>query len=180
MTTRRKALEWPAAQLGARAVILLGPVLGLAAAAAADIPPPGWFAALVVALALGWALLPESVLGTMALALVVAWWGAAGLGDLPAAAMPAAVALLAAHLAAVVVSYGPPELELDAPTVRLWLTRGAALCAAAPGVWLLAEVMRGRPEPPGVWVAAMVAIVVAAVIAAVAFGPPQEEPAGDP
>jgi hypothetical protein len=63
--------------------------------------------------------------------------------------------------------------------VRLWLTRAAALAAAAPLVWLLAALLRGQPEPPGVWVAAMVAIVIAAVIAAVAFGAPQEEPSVD-
>ena len=173
-----RALEWPASQLVARVLVLLGPVVGVAAAAAAGIPPPGWFAALVAALALGWACLPESVLGTMALAIVVAWWGAAGLDGLPPEAMLAALGLLTAHVAAVLVAYGPPELVVDAPTARLWLTRGATLLGAAPVVWLLAVVLRGESEPPGVWIAAMVAIVVAAVIAAVAFGPPQEEPAG--
>ncbi len=172
-------LEWPASQLVARVLVLLGPTVALGAAIAADLEPPGWFAVLVVALALGWALLPDTVLGTLVLALVVGWWGAVGSGDLPAAAIPAGAALLTAHVAATVVSYGPPELVLDASVVRLWLGRGAALAAAAPLVWLLAVLLRGQPEPPGVWVAAMVAVVVAAVIAAVAFGPPQEEPAGD-
>lgn len=172
-------LEWPTSQLLARMLVLFGPPGALAAAVAADLPPPGWYAALVVGLALGWALLPETVLGTLSLALVVGWWGAAGSGDLPAEAIPAAAALLVAHVAATVVSYGPPELALDRAVVRLWLTRAAALAAAAPLVWVLAALLRGRPEPPGVWIAAMVAIVIAAAIAAVAYGAPQEDPTVD-
>ena len=59
------ALEWSVSQLVARVVILLGPVVGLFAAAAAGVPPPGWVAALVVALSLGWAFFPESAFGTV-------------------------------------------------------------------------------------------------------------------
>ncbi len=39
---------------------------------------------------------------------------------------------------------------------------------------MLAVLVRDQPEPPGVWIAAMVAVVVAAVLATVAFAPPQE------
>lgn len=174
-----KLLEWPTSQLLARLLVLFGPSVALAAAVAADLAPPGWYSALVVALALGWALLPETVIGTLAMALVVGWWGAAGSGDLPGETIAAAAALLVAHVAATVISYGPPELALDRAVVRLWLTRGATLAAVAPLVWLLAALLRGQPEPPGVWIAAMVAIVVAAAIAAVAFGAPQEDPTVD-
>ena len=65
----------------------------------------------------------------------------------------------------VVTAYGPPEMAVDAPTVRLWVTRGAAVFGAAPIVWMLAVLVRDQPEPPGVWIAAMVAVVVAAVLA---------------
>ena len=167
-------LGWPLPLVATRLVMLLGPVAALVAAAAAGIPPPGWIAALVVALAVGWALMPESLFGTLCLGLVLAWWGIAELDGLPAESLLAAAALLAAHVAAIVTAYGPPEMDIDPATVRLWLARGALVAIAAPVVWLLAVVLRDQPEPPGVWIAAMVAIVVAAVVAAVAFGLPQE------
>lgn len=168
------SLGWPLSQLMARLLMLLGPVVGLVAAAAADVPPPGWVTALVVVLAVGWAFMPESLLGTMCLAVVLAWWGIADFTEVPAEALVAALGLLVAHVAAVLAAYGPPEMAIDTPTVRLWLTRGAAVFVTAPIVWMLAVLMRGQPEPPGVWIAAMVAVVVASLMATVAFAPPQE------
>ncbi len=167
-------LGWPLSQVVARVLMLLGPVVALVAAAFAEIPPPGWVAALVVALAIGWAFMPESLLGTLCLALVLAWWGVADLEALPPESLVAAVALLAAHVAAVVTAYGPPEMAVDGPTAQLWFGRGALVLIAAPAVWLLAAVLRDQPEPPGVWIAAMVAIAVAGLIAAVAFQPAGE------
>jgi len=167
-------LGWPVSQVVARVLILLGPVVGLVAAVVADVPPPGWVAALVVALAIGWAFMPESLLGTLCLALVLAWWGVADLVGLPAEALVAALGLLVAHVAGIVAGYGPPEMALDGPTARLWLTRGALVFAAAPVVWLFAVALNDQPEPPGVWIAAMVAVVVGAVVAAAAFGLPEE------
>ena len=158
----------------ARLLVLLGPMVGLVAAAAADLPPPGWVTALVVVLAVGWAFMPESLLGTLCLAMVLAWWGVADFRAVPAEALVAALGLLVAHVAAVVTAYGPPEMAIDTPTARLWLTRGAAVFTTAPIVWMLAVLMRDQPEPPGVWIAAMVAVVVAAILATVAFGPPRE------
>lgn len=173
------ALDWPVSQLVARLLMLLGPILALLATLPAGVPPPAWLGALVVVLAFAWAFLPESVLGTMAMSLVLLWWVVSDLGGLPFEAVVAALALVVAHCASVVVSYGPPELDLDTSTLRLWLTRVALLCVAAPAVWLLGVAFEDRPEPPGVWIAAMVAIVVAAVIAAVAYGSAEEEPVGD-
>ena len=168
------ALGWPLSQLVARLLMLLGPLVGLVAAAAAGVPPPGWVTALVVVLAVGWVFMPESLLGTMCLAMVLAWWGVADLSGLPAEALVAALGLLVAHVAAVATAYGPPEMAIDTPTLRLWLTRGAAVFVAAPVVWMLAVLLHDQPEPPGVWIAAMVAVVVAAILATVAFVPPQE------
>jgi hypothetical protein len=170
------ALGWPLSQLVARLLVLLGPLVGLVAAAAADLPPPGWVTALVVVLAVGWAFMPESLLGTLCLAMVLAWWGVADYRAVPAEALVAALGILVAHVAAVVTAYGPPEMAIDTPTARLWLTRGAAVFTTAPIVWMLAALMRDQPEPPGVWIAAMVAVVVAAILATVAFAPPQERP----
>ncbi len=168
------ALGWPLSQLVARLLVLLGPMVGLVAAAAADLPPPGWVTALVIVLAVGWAFMPESLLGTLCLAVVLAWWGVADFRAVPAEALVAALGLVVAHVAAVVTAYGPAEMAIDTPTARLWLTRGAAVFTTAPIVWMLAVLMRDQPEPPGVWIAAMVAVVVAAILATVAFVPPQE------
>jgi hypothetical protein len=120
--------------------------------------------------------MPESLLGTLCLAMVLAWWGIADFRAVPAEALVAALGILVAHVAAVVTAYGPPEMAIDTPTARLWLTRGAAVFTTAPIVWMLAALMRDQPEPPGVWIAAMVAVVVAAILATVAFAPPQERP----
>lgn len=169
---------WPLSQVAVRALVLLGPLTALAAAAAADVPPPGWVAALVVALAVGWAFLPESLLGTLCLAVVLAWWGVADLTTVPPEALVAALALLVAHVAAVAAAYGPPEMAVDGATARLWLVRGTLVFLAAPAVWVLVVLVRDQPEPPGVWIAGMAAVVVAAVVAAVAFGAPGE-PARD-
>jgi hypothetical protein len=174
-----RALDWSPSQLVARLLVLLGPMVALFAATAADAPPTGWLAVLVLGLSLGWACYPESGVGTLALGLVLFWWVRSDQTDLSAALLIAALALLVAHIAALLAAYGPPEMAVDAPTARLWLTRGAALFVAAPVVWLLALLLRDQPEPPGVWIAGMVAIVVAAIVAAVAIGLPEEDPVGE-
>jgi hypothetical protein len=168
------ALGWPLSQVVARLLMVLGPLVGLVASAAAGAPPPGWVTALVVVLAVGWAFMPESLLGTLCLAMVLVWWVSAQISGLPPEALVAALGLVVSHVAAVLTSYGPAEMSLGTPAVRLWLTRGAAVFAAAPVVWMLGVLLRDQPEPPGVWIAAMVAVVVAAVLATVAFMPPQE------
>jgi hypothetical protein len=173
------ALEWSSSQLVARLLILVGPVVGIVAAAAAGAPSTGWAIALVLVLSFGWAFYPESSFGTMSLVVVLVWWGRADLEELPAEMLVAAFAVLVAHLAALLCGYGPPEMAIDGPTVRLWVNRGAAVFATAPVVWMLAALLRDQPEPPGVWIAGMVAIVVAALVAAVAFGVPEEEPVGE-
>ena len=173
------ALEWSLSQLVARLLILLGPMVALFAAAAADAPPTGWMAVLVLVPSLGWAFYPESGIGTLALGLVLSWWVRSEQTDLSAAVLIAALALLIAHLAAVLTAYGPPEMAIDGPTARLWLTRGATVFVGAPVVWMLALLLRDQPEPPGVWIAGMVAIVVAAIVAAVAVALPEEEPVGE-
>ena len=40
---------------------------------------------------------------------------------------------------------------------------------AVPAVWLLATTLEGQPEPPGVWVAGLVAGVVVCAVAATAL-----------
>lgn len=81
-------------------------------------------------------------LGTAALLSVLLWWGLSVRTDLPLAVVPAAFALLAAHLAGLAADLGPGRMSLDRAVARLWLLRGTALAAAPPVVWLLVTLAR--------------------------------------
>jgi hypothetical protein len=150
-----------------RAVILVAPVLALLAARPADLPS-GWFVVLTVVLSVGFAAMPESALGTACLGLVVFWWALAASTGVPVAAIPAALLLLAAHIAAVLLSYGPPALPIGSALLGRWLRRGVAVAVAAPLVWLVAVVVDDQPEPPGIWIAGLACAVVVCIVAATA------------
>jgi hypothetical protein len=85
----------------------------------------------------------------------------------PAGALVAAAGMLAAHLAALVVSYGPSRLPLAPGVVRLWASRGLVLLLTAPVVWLLARAVRELPESGTVWVLGL-AVAVSVVVVAIA------------
>ncbi len=106
-----------------RAVVLVAPVLALLAARPTDLPH-GWFVALTLVLSVGFAWMPESALGTICLGLVVFWWALAAADGVPLGAIPAALLLLAAHLASVLLSYGPPALPVGTALLGRWLRRG--------------------------------------------------------
>jgi hypothetical protein len=157
--------EWTRGQWALRAVVALGPVLALLAAAPAGPAPGASLVALVAVLSTCHARWPESSVGIAAPVVVVLWWGV-GLGDgLSAWALPAAAALLAAHVAALLAGYGPDALGVDVPTVRLWVGRAGAAFLLAPVVLLVATALRGRPEAPGAWVAGLVVALAAALVA---------------
>jgi hypothetical protein len=155
------------ARLLLRAVVLAAPLLALLAARPDDLPH-GWFVALVVALSVGFAAMPESALGTACLALVVFWWALATTDGVPASTIPAALLLLAAQVAAVLLSYGPPALPIGAALLGRWLRRYAAVAVAAPLVWLVAVAVDGQPEPRGIWVLGLGCAVAVCIVAAVA------------
>ena len=150
-----------------RAVVLVAPVLALLAARPAELPH-GWFLALTVVLSVGFAAMPESALGTACLGLVVVWWALAARGGVPVSAVPAALLLLAAHVASVLLSYGPAGMPVGRPLLDRWLRRAAGVAVAAPLVWLVAVVVGGGPEPPGVWVFGLGCAVVVCIVAATA------------
>jgi hypothetical protein len=152
-----------------RAVVLVAPVAALLCGWPVG-RPHLWFVALTVVLSIGFAAMPESTLGTACLAAVVLWWALRAGDGVPVTAVPAALLLLAAHVAAVLLAYGPPSSPVGAPVARLWLRRGTVVGGAAPLVWLLAVAVDGQPEPPGVWVAGLACAVVLCVVAAVAVG----------
>jgi hypothetical protein len=155
------------ARLLLRAVVLVAPVLALEVARPGD-APHRWFVALTLALAAGAAAMPESPFGTASLGLVVVWWALVGGNGAPVGAIPAALLLLAAHVAAVLLSYGPPGLPIGARLLALWLRRAATVAVAVPLVWLVARLVEGQPEPPGIWVAGLGCAIAVCVVAATA------------
>lgn len=164
-----------AGQAVLRALVLLGPPSALLATGPVGVLPAGWLVALVLVLSVAFAAMPESPFGTAAMLVVVAWWGLAFRDGLHAWAVPAAGALLVAHVAAVLTSYGPGEMPLDRDLALLWARRGLAVLAAAPAVWAVAVVLRGQPEPAGIWVAGLAAAFAATLVASLAFGAGESE-----
>ena len=161
------------ARLLLRAVVLVAPVLAVLCARPVD-RPHGWFIALTLALSVGFAAMPESALGTACLGLVVFWWALAASDGVPVGAIPAALLLLVAHLAAVLLSYGPSSLPVDAALLGRWLRRGLAVSVAAPLVWLVAVAVADQPEPPGIWVAGLACAVIVCIVAATAVSTGEE------
>jgi hypothetical protein len=161
--------QWTTGQWALRVTMVAGTLLGLSSTALVG-PGPSVLLSLVVGvLALTWARLPQSPVGTAALGLVLVWWGVALRDGLHPQALIAAGGLLAAHLAGLLASYGPDELPVDPATVRLWLRRGAAVFALAPATWLVAALLDGTAEPPGIWLAGLAAALAATLVATVAY-----------
>jgi len=161
--------EWTRGQWALRVVAALGPVGAVLATAPAGVPPKPWLVGLVALLSVGHARLPESPVGILAMGAVIVWWGVAFRDGLHAWALPAAAALLASHVAALLAAYGPDRLGVDPATLRRWLVRAAVAFSLAPAVWALALLLRGRDEAPGVWVAGLAVALAATVVATVAL-----------
>jgi hypothetical protein len=159
-----------AGQAVLRALVLLGPPLALLTTGLAGVFPAPWLVALVIVLSVAFAAMPDSPFGTAALLVVVAWWGLAFRDGPHPQAVLAAAALVVAHVAAVLASYGPGQMPLDRDLARLWARRGLAVLAISPAVWAVAVVLRGQPEPAGIWVAGLAAAFTATLVASLAFG----------
>jgi hypothetical protein len=158
---------WTPGQWALRAVILLGPLVALYSRGLAVERPPVWLGLLLLALAAGWAALPDSVVGAAALLLVGWAWAAGNPDGVPAAALLAAAAMVAAHVAALGAGYGPPRLPVAPGVARLWALRGLAVMAPAFLVWLVARGVDELPDSSTVWVIGL-AIAVSVVVVAVA------------
>ena len=140
-----------------RALVAGLPLVAVACTTGAGEAAPLWFFVLVGLISLGWAAFPESAAGVVALFLPIAWWGVGLRDGIDPWALPAAAALLLAHVAAVLVSYGPPELPVDAATARLWARRALWTFLAVPLTYGLAVWVRGEPAPTGTWVVGLAA-----------------------
>ncbi len=166
--------DWSLGQWVLRAVVLLGPVVGVLAAVPAGGTPPWWLVLLVLALGAGFALYPDSAVGTVALVAVLVWWGIGPTDPLHPAALVAAAALLAGHLAATVAAYAPGAAPPDPATLRRWAVRGVAVFPAALVAWAMAGAAVDGAEPPGLWAAGLAGILVAILAADLLFGRSQE------
>ena len=160
--------EWTTGQWALRVTAALGPVVALLATGPAGHPPRVSLIVLVGGLSIAHGRLPESPIGTVAMAVVVVWWGLVSGDAVSPWALLAAAALLASHVAALVAAYGPDGLGVDPGTVRLWAVRAAVVFLLSPAVWALAVLVRGGPELSWLWVAGLavaLAVTVAATLA---------------
>ena len=162
--------EMPTSQLVLRSLVLLGPIVALFATGPAGHWPPWWLAVPVVGLAGAFAAMPDSPYGAGVSLAVVVWWTISLSDELQAEVMVAAAALVIAHLAAQVASYGPAALPIEAATLRRWGLRSALVLVTVPAVWGVARLLRGEPEQPGIWVLGAAVALAATVAATVALG----------
>jgi hypothetical protein len=168
---------WTRGQWALRLVIVLGPLVAVLARTPALGAPSPWFVALVLVLAAGWAVLPESVIGSVALLVVGLSWASQETATVPAGALLAAFGMIAAHVASLVASYGPPRLPVDPRVVRLWALRGLAVFGAGVLVFVLARTVARLPASASVWVVGLVVALSVIVVAAAAIqaSTPQED-----
>lgn len=150
-----------------RALVAALPALAAACTTGAGETAPVWFFVVLGLLGAGWAVFPESAAGAVVLTLVISWWGIGLRDGLDPWALPAAAALLTAHVAAVLLSYGPVELPVDGATARLWVRRAAMVFLVAPLTYGLAVWVRDEPAPGGIWAAGLAAAFAALLAASV-------------
>lgn len=160
---------WTPGQWALRAVMVAGLLVALLATGPAGSWPAPWLVVLVGALGVAYALWPEPSFGTVAIGLVLAWWGLGLRDGLHPAALVAAAGLVASHVAGVVAAYGPDGMAVDRATVLLWARRGLLVFVLAPVVLGVALWVREQPDPGGIWVAGLAAALAAVVAAATVF-----------
>jgi hypothetical protein len=150
-----------------RIIVVLGPLVALYAAAPEGFVPSPFVAAVVLAASVGFAVRPEYFVGSAVLAVVLIWWALVVGSAVPDGTLVAAAALLAAHVAALLLGYGPPEMPVGTDLVLLWVPRGAVVWLAALVVWLTARAYTGHATPALFWQVGLAAALVGAVVAAV-------------
>ena len=150
-----------------RGLVALMPLAAVLCTTGAGRTAPTWLVVVVWLVGAGWAVFPESTAGGVAHVAVQLRWGLGLRDGLDVWALPAAAALLLAHVAALLLSYGPPSLQLDGATVRLWVRRAAAVYLGAPLTFGLAVWVRDEPAPAAVWTVGLAAAFAALASASV-------------
>ncbi|MCW2739099.1 hypothetical protein [Nocardioides sp.] len=116
----------------------------------------------VVGLSAWWACAPDHVAGAVSLVLVAGWWAAHGVVDWHV--LVVGLLLLAAHVVATLLSYGPATLALDPHLATLWLRRGLLALVPMPVTYLAVQGLDPRLAPPWVWMTAGVVVVALLVL----------------
>ncbi len=168
---RTQLLTWPRSQVILRAVISVGPVLALVASLPAGAHPWWTLFLLVFVLSVGSAVATDSVMGLVAMLIVMTWWAARVPDPLSAWVLAAVAALLVTQAALVLADYGPPSLDLDPDLLRLWLRRAGIVFPVAPVAWLVARLADGAPDEPSIWVAGLAGCLAAVVLAVLGLRP---------
>ncbi|WP_246856249.1 hypothetical protein [Nocardioides xinjiangensis] len=145
-----------------RALLLVLPCAALALA----LPevPHGTVLAGVVVSAAAWAWLPDHAVGVVPLAIVAGWWAAHGVVDWRVLVVGAL--LVAAHVAATVVSYGPATLPVDRRLARRWSARGLLALVPLPVTWLAVRGLDPGAAPSWLWLAAAATTVAMLLLTA--------------
>jgi hypothetical protein len=151
------------------AVVVLGPPVALLAASPQGFVPPVWLLLVVVLASAVFAAFPEQYAGSVAMLLVVGWWAISVRQAMPGGVILAAAALLAAHVAATVASYGPRRLPPDRLVVLRWARRSLLVWLVAPLLWLVVDANRGHATPASYWVAGLAVALVLAVSVATLY-----------
>ncbi|MGI8523824.1 MAG: hypothetical protein ACR2K3_11035 [Nocardioides sp.] len=157
--------SWTPSHWALRAVVALGPVVAMLALVPTGHPARGWVVLVVALLGVAYAAQPFGLLGTFTTGLVLVSWADESGSRLPVWAVAAAGCLVASHVAATLVDYGPDELPVAPSLIRRWAVRGALVFLAAPAVWLVALGLRTRPAPSDLWVAGLAVLVLGALVA---------------
>ena len=161
--------RFPGGGWALRLVIFLGPIVALLAGSPQGYTPQAWVVVVVAVFSFAFAVMPEHYVGSGALAIVVGWWVVEVQDGLPLTSIAAAAALLAAHLAGTVASYGPARLAPDAGALLLWARRGVLLWAVAPVTWIVVDAEAGRATSASYWVLGLAIGLAMAVLATMLY-----------
>lgn len=160
-----------------RAVVVLAPLLACLLTGVVGPAPAVWFVLLLLVLSVGWAVFSESAVGVAVLTLALTWWAVGPEGDeaLHPVVVAAAACLVAAHLAALLLSYAPAEAVLSRALLVLWVRRGLIVLLSVPVLLGAALLLRGDVDVAGAWTAGLVGVTAATVLCLVAVRTPAGE-----
>ncbi|WP_374455565.1 hypothetical protein [Nocardioides sp.] len=153
-----------------RVALFLLPCAGMAVA----LPErPHLLVVLAVVLCAGWwSRTPDHVSGAVAMTIVFVWWTVHDVLDWRVPVV--AVLLLAAHVVATLLSYGPETMPVDPRLARLWLGRALLALVPLPVTWVALQGLDADLAPGWVWMAAAL-ITVALIVVTLRLTRPTDE-----
>lgn len=145
-----------------RSMLLILPCAALALALP-EVPHLG-VVALVVLCSAGWMHSPDHPAGAVALLLVAGWWTAHGVVDWRV--LVVGVLLVAAHVVAILMAYGPATLAVDPHLATRWLRRGLLVLVPMPVTYAAVRGLDPRLAPSWIWMAGALVVVALLVVTA--------------